>query len=117
MKRNIFAVCALLVAVVLSSFTVQKFATVYFVYQLDSTTGEKVKTNYTYQTTSPGDKAGTQYVAWFIGTAVTPSAPTDAEFNTAFEAIDGDYGGTDNDLLSDETNENTANFEKRNPLN
>jgi len=36
--------------------------------------------------------------------------------NTCKCAIDGDYGGTDNDRLSDETNESTANFEKRSAL-
>jgi len=116
MKRNLLALGALLVAVVLSSFTYSKLTTVYFVYGLNSTTSanEKNLSNYSVtQSSQSTDISGSTYIAWFDGQVSDPAGVTGTEFTTAFEAIDGDYNGTDNDRLSDETNEDTDHFEKR----
>jgi hypothetical protein len=118
MKKNSPALIALLFATIASSFTMSKFATVYFVYDVNSTThaNEANFSNYTFQSTSPGDMTGSTYIAWFQGQVAIVTAPTEAEFHNSFDAIDNTLGGTVVGRLSDETNENTNSFEKRNAL-
>jgi len=102
MKRNFLAVGAFVFAIVLSSFTTSnKLSTVYFLFNGSSV--EKDQNNYTYSTATQSAMSGASILAWFKGAAVSPSAPTSAEFNDSFEAIDGDKGGSDNDILRDET--------------
>jgi hypothetical protein len=118
MKKNVLALSALLVALVASSFTTSKFATVYFKYNINSTTApnEQLMSNYSVVSTSPGDLAGTTYIHWFQGQAAIPTAPTTTEFQNSFDAIDNTLGGTVAGRLSDETDETTVKFEKRNAL-
>lgn len=113
MKNNISSLLGILIGATLCSFTHHIYATGYWVNQNGVNHGTKSKGDFVFQATCPGDIPGSTVVAWFIGYAADATSPTDAEFNNDFEAIDGDYGGTDNNSLDDETNESTPNFEKQ----
>jgi hypothetical protein len=113
MKKNLFGLVAAVIAITLFAFTTPRFATAYFVYDAANPTPEKLQANYDPQTNNPGEQDGIAVQAWFRGTVANPNNITLGEFSAAFEAVDGDYGGTDNDLLSDETIEDGTQFEKR----
>lgn len=109
MKKNVLALSAVVAAIAFSSFTSAKFATVYFIYQGGT---ERDQSHYTVLTSaSPVD--GDVTLAWFKGTAANPNSVTSTEFINSFEAIDGDFGGMDDNLLSDES-EDGLNIEKKN---
>jgi hypothetical protein len=110
MKRNLLGLFAIVMAVVFSSFTARNMDTVYFIY--DGVGVEKDLDSYTLQPNSPGQLPGTDILAWFRGEVGDIDAPTEPEFEDAFELIDGNKNGTDNDQLSDETTED-SDFEKR----
>jgi hypothetical protein len=113
MKKNLFGLVAAVIAITLFAFTTPRFATAYFVYDAANPPAEKAMASYDPQTNSPGEIDGDAVQAWFRGTVANPNNITLGEFNSAFEAVDGDYGGLDNDLLSDETIEDGEQFEKR----
>jgi hypothetical protein len=114
MKKNLFGLVAAVIAITLFAFTTPRFATVYFVYDPSNPPAEKAIASYDPQTNNPGEQDGDAVQAWFRATVANPNNITLGEFNSAFEAVDGDYGGTDNDLLSDETIEDATQFELRN---
>lgn len=109
MKKNVLALSAVVMAIAFSSFTSAKFATVYFLYN-----GGTEKSQLSYSTTSSTqvEMTGNTNLAWFRGAAIDPTDVDPSEFNASFEAIDGDLGGSDNDLLSDES-EDHINMEKQ----
>jgi hypothetical protein len=109
MKRNLLALSAVVMAIAFSSFTSAKFATVYFLYNGGT---EKVQSNYETTASTQIEITGNTNLAWFKGVAVDPTDVDPSEFNSSFEAIDGDLGGSDNDLLSDES-EDHINMEKQ----
>jgi hypothetical protein len=114
MKKNLLGLAAVAVSVALFAFTTPRFATVYFVYKAANPTPENAMSSYTPQPGSPGVLPGIAKPGWFRGTAANPLAPTLAEFNAAFTAVDNAFGGTTAGILSDETIENAVQFEKRN---
>ena len=109
MKKNLLALSAIVMAIAFSSFTSAKFATVYFLFNGGT---EKSQARFDVTSTSQMEITGNSELAWFKGAAMDPDDITPSEFNASFEAIDGDLGGSDNDLLSDES-EDHINLEKR----
>lgn len=107
MKKNLLALFAVVIAIAMSSFTTKPFLTdVYMIYGGGT---EKAFGSYTQQTGFPGTQPNVEplTLVWvkFIDNNGTVLS---SEFNTEFEAVDGDFGGTDNDLVSDEIEDGTT---------
>jgi hypothetical protein len=113
-KRNIFTLTAIVLGISLSALTITKprCTIIYFVYKGFGM--EKSMSSYDVSQTQPPECDGIDVVCWFRCCVADPNNPTVSEFNDCFEAVDGDYGGSDDDQLSDELSEDHNNFEKRN---
>lgn len=112
MKKSLLALGAVVLAVVFSAFTTKSLTTVYFVY--DGSGDQKALANYMdpAPTSEPDEVAGSTTLAWFIGEAADPDNVQVGELSASFEEIDGDFGGTDNNSLNDETEDHIS-LEKR----
>lgn len=112
MKKNIIPIVAIMLAMLFSAFTTKRSTTVYFIYC--GSGHQKSFFNYSADVTTPAIIPGSAVLAWFMGSAEDPDAVTIYEFNDSFEAIDGDFGGADNDVLTDETEDHIS-IEKKTP--
>lgn len=101
MKRNLWGISAVVVAVALSSFTVKKFVNVYMVFDIFESV-EKEVNNYTQQAGSPGTFANSspKKLAWFRILDTNDGVIDFTEFDTGFESLD--VTSTSNNRLSDE---------------
>lgn len=101
MKRNFWAIIAVVFAIGFSSFTVKKFVNVYMVFDPYETI-EKDLNNYTQQVSSPGTASNSspKKLYWFRIADVNDGVIDFAEFDAGFELLDVTF--TSNNLLSDE---------------
>jgi len=101
MKRNLFGIAALVLAIAISSFT-KKAQEFYLVYDLSQQGVEKSINSYDAPVTAdPGRQIGTGEVNWLkVEDTDNNSIISNTEFDTSFEIAD--VTNDSNDLLSDE---------------
>lgn len=94
MKKNLFGLAALALAIVFSAFTIKPAADVYMVY--DDSGPQNTFTNYS-QSASETARDGSSVLAWFKIPNDVNGVISSGEFATAFEEIDQAADG-DNSL-------------------
>ena len=104
MKRNVLGLAALVLAIAVSSFTVNKNSIIYAVYQ--DAGAQNDMGNYDIETASPGVMNGTAVLGWFSVESVDASLDVN-EFDAAFES--SDETSTSSNSLNDES-EKTRTF-------
>jgi hypothetical protein len=85
MKKNLFRLLPIIIAIVLNSFSNKRTITVYFVY--DGFGSHDLMWNYTMTGFSPGYQFGTDRLAW-ISLEDDNGTVTYGEFWNAFESLD-----------------------------
>src|SRR5687768_2251731 len=102
MRNYLMGFAAIVLAIGFSAFTAKKALTAdkYFIHVSGS---QKNIVNYIQSPIKPNPCNGTSFTCWFLVRDLDGNNVISvAEFETAFELLDGDLGGSDNDNLNDE---------------
>lgn len=98
MKRNLFAFCAIVMAVIFSSFTIKPLVTSYFIYN-GSGDQDDILNYAAPETTKPAIDPGSTSLNW-LRVDDNDGIVDQTEFKTGFEALD--QVNTTSDVLDDD---------------